>query len=190
MKFLLTWKEKFDAVGLVLAQDRPLHAVKQASRYGRGGVEPTVTDANLVLGRLSTRSKLAGGMHLDLEASHRVIHDRLASPLGLSVEKAAEGMVRIVNATMVAANQLQVTAQGAVSLDTAVDNLTVTTSLAGAINVDETDAIVLTNIKSHDGSITVDAAGAIAATSVDSSTTDDGTNNIQLTTSSGATPVR
>ena len=71
--------------------------------YGRGGKQPTVTDANVVLGRLATDSKLAGGMQLDQEAARRAIHDHLAVPLQLSVETAAEGMVRVVNANMVAA---------------------------------------------------------------------------------------
>jgi len=71
--------------------------------YGKGGTEPTVTDANLVLGRLAAKSKLAGGMELDLQAAREAIQNRLAKPLNLSVEEAAEGMVQIVNSTMVAA---------------------------------------------------------------------------------------
>lgn len=71
--------------------------------YGRGGDQPTVTDANLVLGRLAENTLLDGGMRLDTEAARRAIHDRLATPLGLSVEATAEGMIRVVNATMTAA---------------------------------------------------------------------------------------
>ena len=71
--------------------------------YGRGGHEPTVTDANLVLGRLAADSRIAGGMQLDLDAARRAIQDRLAQPLGLTVESAAEGIVRVVSANMVAA---------------------------------------------------------------------------------------
>ena len=71
--------------------------------YGRGGDEPTVTDANLLLGRLSHGTLLGGGMEVDVEASRRVITDKLAGPLGLSVEAAAEGMIRVVVATMTAA---------------------------------------------------------------------------------------
>jgi N-methylhydantoinase A len=62
-----------------------------------------VTDANLVLGRLSHGTLLGGGMEVDVEASKRVITDKLAGPLGLSVEAAAEGMIRVVVATMTAA---------------------------------------------------------------------------------------
>ncbi|MCH2211780.1 MAG: hydantoinase/oxoprolinase family protein [Fuerstiella sp.] len=71
--------------------------------YGKGGDEPTVTDANLVLGRLATDSRLAGGMQLDIDAARRAIREKLAQPLGLAVESAAEGIVRVVNANMVAA---------------------------------------------------------------------------------------
>jgi N-methylhydantoinase A len=71
--------------------------------YGRGGTEPTVTDANLVLGRLAAGSLLGGDMQIDPEAASRAIHDKLAHPLGLSIEEAAEGMIRVVNATMTAA---------------------------------------------------------------------------------------
>ena len=92
-------------------------------------------------------------------------------------------------ATMVTAGELQITAQGAVSVDTAVDSLTVTTSLAGDVDIDEANAITLTSIESHDGSITVDAGDAITVTSLDSATTDDGSNNIQITTRSGAIGV-
>lgn len=71
--------------------------------YGHGGTEPTVTDANLVLGRLSSTSLVGGDLQLNVEAARRSIHDRLADPLGLSLEQAAEGMIRVVNATMTAA---------------------------------------------------------------------------------------
>ena len=68
--------------------------------YGKGGAEPTVTDANLVLGRLNPDGFLGGGMALDVELARKAVHDRLAAPLGLSVEEAADGIVRVVNAGM------------------------------------------------------------------------------------------
>lgn len=71
--------------------------------YGRGGENSTVTDANLVLGRLAADTLLGGGMHLDLEAARRSVEQKIAGPLGLSLEDAAEGVVRVVNATMTAA---------------------------------------------------------------------------------------
>ncbi len=71
--------------------------------YGQGGSNPTVTDANLALGRLSPTTLLGGGMQLDLEAAHRAIHDHIAVPLKMSDVEAAEGVIRVVNATMTAA---------------------------------------------------------------------------------------
>lgn len=71
--------------------------------YQRGGTEPTVTDANLVLGRIAAKSALAGGMDLDLAAAREAIRTRLASRLGLGIEETAEGMIRVVNARMTTA---------------------------------------------------------------------------------------
>lgn len=67
--------------------------------YGRGGTEPTVTDANVVLGRLPAQDFLGGEMGLDVEASRRVIAD-LAARLNMSAEEAAEGVLTILNANM------------------------------------------------------------------------------------------
>jgi N-methylhydantoinase A len=54
--------------------------------YGRGGMEPTVTDANLVLGRLNAGNFLGGEMKLDVNAARRVIEERIATPLGYGGE--------------------------------------------------------------------------------------------------------
>ena len=69
--------------------------------YGKGGKEPTVTDANLVLGRLNPQRFLGGRMSLNTALARRVINDRIAKPLGLSVEECAEGIIRVVNASMI-----------------------------------------------------------------------------------------
>jgi N-methylhydantoinase A len=68
--------------------------------YGRGGVEPTTTDANLVLGRVRETSLLGGGMTMDTELARTAIRERFAQPLGLSLEEAAEGIIRIANEHM------------------------------------------------------------------------------------------
>jgi N-methylhydantoinase A len=68
--------------------------------YGRGGTEPTTTDANLVLGRLSSDTLLAGQMTVDPAAARQAIEARIAGPLGLSVEEAALGILRIAVANM------------------------------------------------------------------------------------------
>ena len=70
--------------------------------YGRGGTRPTVTDANLVLGRLP--SELAGGeIMLDVDAARAAIDEHVARPLGLGIEDAAHGIIRIVNENMLGA---------------------------------------------------------------------------------------
>lgn len=69
--------------------------------YGRGGQRPTVTDANLVLGRLNPDYFLGGEMQLDLDLARRAIQTHVADGLGLSVEEAASGIIRVVNANMV-----------------------------------------------------------------------------------------
>jgi N-methylhydantoinase A len=68
--------------------------------YGRGGTEPTVTDANVVLGYLNPDAFCGGTMRLDAEAATAAIRERIAKPLGLSVVEAAEGIFRLVNANM------------------------------------------------------------------------------------------
>ena len=63
--------------------------------YGLGGTLPTVTDANLVLGRLHPDYFLGGEMKLDRGAALKAIADKIAKPLGLSIDAAAEGIIRI-----------------------------------------------------------------------------------------------
>ena len=71
--------------------------------YGFGGTEPTTTDANLLLGRLSPDYFLGGEMKLDLRAVERAIDERIAKPLGMSPEAAAAGIIEVSNALMVRA---------------------------------------------------------------------------------------
>jgi N-methylhydantoinase A len=70
--------------------------------YGRGGTEPTVTDANLLLGNLAADSTLAGEVPLDIEAARAAVGE-LATALGLGEMEAAEGIVRVANQEMVRA---------------------------------------------------------------------------------------
>ena len=67
--------------------------------YGKGGQEPTVTDANLYLGRLGKESKLGGWMDLDLNASESVLKS-LSEKLNISSIELAEGILSIINAKM------------------------------------------------------------------------------------------
>jgi N-methylhydantoinase A len=70
--------------------------------YGRGGTEPTVTDANLLLGRLDPSSTLAGGVELDLDAARAAV-STLARALDLGELETAEGIVRVANQEMLRA---------------------------------------------------------------------------------------
>lgn len=74
-------------------------AVPGPAAYGKGGTQPTVTDANLVLGRLEPDNFLGGDMVLDTEASEAAI-SRLALELGIDKLEAAEGVLTILNANM------------------------------------------------------------------------------------------
>ena len=74
--------------------------------YGAGGAEPTITDANLVLGRLNPSFFLGGEIELDVEAARRAIQEKCADPLNLDLIEAAHGIVEIANAAMVNALRL------------------------------------------------------------------------------------
>jgi N-methylhydantoinase A len=74
--------------------------------YNLGGTEPTITDANLVLGRLDPNYFAGGDMTLNLELAREAIRTQCADPLGLSVEEAAHGIVEIANTAMVNALRL------------------------------------------------------------------------------------
>ncbi len=88
-----------DAGGAFKVGPRSAGAMPGPAAYGRGGGEPTVTDANIVLGRLDPENFLGGDMALDAAASRRVISD-LATRLGLPVNETAEGIITIINANM------------------------------------------------------------------------------------------
>ncbi len=68
--------------------------------YGKGGREPTLTDANIVLHRLDPVALLDGRMAVDEQAARSAIADRVAGPLSLTVEQAALGIIRIAVANM------------------------------------------------------------------------------------------
>jgi len=68
--------------------------------YGLGGSEPTITDANLILGRLGVDRFLGGEMTLDLEGAKRALEVRVGKPLGLDLTQAADGILRIATTKM------------------------------------------------------------------------------------------
>lgn len=92
----------FDRDGLLKVGPHSAGAVPGPACYGRGGKEATVSDANLVLGRLSPRGLLGGGMALDAGLAREAIRP-LAERLGFTIERTAHGMLGIVVANMVRA---------------------------------------------------------------------------------------
>ena len=79
--------------------------------YGRGGTQPTVTDANLLLGRIDSARFLSGQVEPDLDAV-RSAFERLGSPIGLNALDAARGVIRLSNSNMVNALKLVSTNRG------------------------------------------------------------------------------
>jgi N-methylhydantoinase A len=80
--------------------------------YRLGSDEPTVTDANLVLGRINPDYFLGGSLTIDVDAAHRAIETHCARPLGIDVVTAAHGITEIANAAMTNAIQLVSVARG------------------------------------------------------------------------------
>jgi N-methylhydantoinase A len=68
--------------------------------YGQGGQEPTVTDANLIVGRIDPEYFLGSGIRLQREKAAAAINDKIARPLGMSLEEAALGILTIANFNM------------------------------------------------------------------------------------------
>jgi len=86
-------------------------AVPGPAAYDKGGEAPTVTDANVVLGYLPSDARLGGDMAIRRDLAERAVKT-IADPLGISVEAAAEGIVRIVNENMCGALRLVSVEQG------------------------------------------------------------------------------
>ena len=95
-----------DSGGMLRVGPRSAGADPGPVCYRQGGIEPTVTDANVVLGRLNPAYFLGGEIALDVEGARRAIAERCAEPLGLDVVEAANGIVEIANAAMVNALHL------------------------------------------------------------------------------------
>jgi len=95
-----------DSGGMLRVGPRSAGADPGPVCYRQGGTEPTVTDANVVLGRLNPAYFLGGEIALDVEGARRAIAERCAGPLGLDVVEAANGIVEIANAAMVNALHL------------------------------------------------------------------------------------
>jgi N-methylhydantoinase A len=105
----LAW---IDPGGFLRVGPRSAGADPGPAAYARGGASPTVTDANLVLGRLDADYFLGGAMRLDRDLAARAIERDVAQPLGLPATDAALGIVKVVDASMAAAIRLATVERG------------------------------------------------------------------------------
>jgi N-methylhydantoinase A len=86
-------------------------AVPGPAAYAKGGEEPTVTDANVVLGYLPSDARLGGDMEIRKDLAEKAM-EKISEPLAMSIEEAAEGVIRIVNENMFGALRLVSVEQG------------------------------------------------------------------------------
>ncbi|MFK7755252.1 MAG: hydantoinase/oxoprolinase family protein, partial [Sedimentitalea sp.] len=96
-----------DAGGLLAIGPQSAGSDPGPVAYGLGNDQPTVTDANLILGRINPDRPIGGKLaRLDVEAARAAMDTQIARPLGLSIENAAEAIVRVANAKMAGAIRL------------------------------------------------------------------------------------
>ena len=103
---------KMSKMGLLQVGPESAGADPGPACYGRGGGNPTVTDADLLLGYLDPDYFLGGTMPLDREASEKAMAAKVAGPLGTSVEEAAFGIHDLINETMAAAAKTHIAEKG------------------------------------------------------------------------------
>ncbi len=106
---------RVDPGGLLRVGPDSAGSVPGPASYGRGGIQPTVTDANLVLGRLSGDQFMAGKMPLDMHLARQAIDVGIAKKQGVSVEQSALDIIRIANENMAASLRI-VAAEGGLDL--------------------------------------------------------------------------
>jgi len=92
-----------DAGGLLKVGPMSAGANPGPAAYGRGGTRPTVTDANVVLGRLNPRTLLGGRMAMHADRARKAIEDELVPKLGVDLVRAAAGVIEIINVNMMGA---------------------------------------------------------------------------------------
>jgi N-methylhydantoinase A len=96
-----------DAGGLLAVGPQSAGSRPGPVAYGQGNDRPTLTDANIVLGRINAEKPIGGKLaRLDIESARAAIQTHIASPLGLGIEAAAEAIVRVANAKMAGAIRL------------------------------------------------------------------------------------
>ena len=92
-----------DAAGMLFVGPQGAGAVPGPACYGHGGTEPTITDAQLVLGRLRAGAYEGSGLTLDLDAARNAIETKVATPLGLDIETAAAGIIALLEQNLLQA---------------------------------------------------------------------------------------
>jgi N-methylhydantoinase A len=103
---------RVDSLGLLKVGPESAGADPGPACYGRGGTQPTVTDADLLLGYLDPGFFLGGRMTLDRAAAERAIQARIAEPLGMSATRAAWGIHQLVNEGMAGAARVHAIERG------------------------------------------------------------------------------
>ncbi len=101
-----------DAGGLLKVGPQSAGAIPGPAAYGRGGTKPTVTDANVMLGRLNPKSLLGGRMAMHADRARKVIEDELVPTLKVDLIRAAAGVVEIINVNMMGAVRVISVEQG------------------------------------------------------------------------------
>ena len=94
-----------DEAGLMYVGPQGAGADPGPACYGHGGTLPTVTDAQLVLGRLRPGKSAGGTLDLDIDAAHEAIRTHVAEPLGMTITEAAAGIVEIVEQHLLSATE-------------------------------------------------------------------------------------
>ncbi len=97
---------RVDTLGLLKVGPDSAGSEPGPACYGRGGLDPTVTDAAVVLGYLSPDTFLGGRLTLDTEAATRAIEQQIAKPLGMSIPEAAWGIYSVVTESMASATRM------------------------------------------------------------------------------------
>lgn len=103
---------KLSSLGLLAVGPESAGADPGPACYSQGGENPTVTDADLVLGYLDPDFFLGGNMSLDIELSRNAIQEKLAKPLGTTMVEAAFGIHDLINETMAAAAKTHIAEKG------------------------------------------------------------------------------
>ena len=103
---------RVDSLGLLKAGPDSAGADPGPVCYGNGGEEPTITDANVILGYLDPAFFLGGKMSLKMATARQVISEKIAKPLGLTIEEAAWGIHQIANENMANAARVHVLERG------------------------------------------------------------------------------